>query len=304
MAGPSHETLQQTGYGSGQTNENRLSYNFAQVGQKTFKNDVIDRHYRVKFIPEKSLEGKKLSTMHNQLQSMFDDVISEATANLGGTDLCRVVVHHPSLTNSMYYPLKKVDNVTGQDVLEHFENILNSHQSLEMNEEFSVDVGTMELPKGGTRLPINSLIGPYNSAHRKRSIIQINNTDNNCLARAVGVAFAAANTVSLTEWRDLTKNDCGLSIDKLVLKYKRCPLWYKKTISQQSQRQNELAVTLCREAGLPVNRLLTICDISGFEDLLSVEILVISSRLGNKFMRVPSDKKQWQTAPLFVPGRT
>lgn len=76
-----------------------------------------------------------------------------------------------------------------------------------MNEGFSVDVGTMELPGGGTRLPINCLVGDDNSLHKKRSIIQIKNTDNNCLARAIGVAFAAANTVSLSEWKKLTEND-------------------------------------------------------------------------------------------------
>ena len=74
-----------------------------------------------------------------------------------------------------------------------------------MNEGFSVDVGTMELPGGGTRLPINCLVGEDNSLHRKRSIIQIKNTDNNCLARAIGATFAVANTVSLFEIQFETK---------------------------------------------------------------------------------------------------
>ena len=275
VEGPSE--VHQTGYGDGEANVNEMFYSFREVRQKTFKNGVIDRHYRVKFNPEQSLEGRKLSTMHNQLQNMFDDVISQATAHLRGSDLCRVVVHHPSLTNSVYYPLKKVDKASGQDILQHFENVLNSHQSLEMNEGFSVDVGTMELPGGGTRLPIDCLVGDDNSLHKKRSIIQIKNTDNNCLARAIGVAFAAANTVSLSEWKERTKNDKNLSVDQMVLKYKKCPVWYKKTVAQQSNRQNELAVSLCREAGLPINKFLTINDISHFEELLCVDIIVVSS---------------------------
>lgn len=124
---------------------------------------------------------------------------------------------------------------------------------------------------------------------QQKNIIQIKNSDNNCLARSVGVAFAAANEVSQAEWLELTKQDCRLSIEQQVLKHRKCPYWFKKTITQQSDRQNEFAVLLCREANLAVNKFLTICDISRFEELLNVDILVVSSRLGNKFIRVPSD---------------
>ena len=105
----------------------------------------------------------------------------------------------------------------------------------------------------------------------------------------MGVAVAAANEVSQAEWLELTKQDCGLSIKQQVLKHRKCPYWFKKTIAQQSDRQHEFAVLLCREANLAVNKFLTICDISRFEELLNVDILVVSSRLGNKFIRVPSD---------------
>ena len=97
--------------------------------------------------------------------------------------------------------------------MEHFENVLNSHQDLDMNESFHVDVGTMELPKGGAKLPITSLVGEDNSLARKRSIKQIKNSDNNCLAAAVGVAYVSANTVSTQEWKDLTKRDQCLSME-------------------------------------------------------------------------------------------
>ena len=228
VAGPSHETPYQTGHGSDETDDSALPYSFTQIREKTFKNGVKDRHFRVKFDPEESLEGQKLSKMHNGLLNMFNDVISEATNNLQGSDLCRVVVNHPSLTNSVFIPLKKIDDMTGEDVLQQFENVLNSHQDLEMTDGFSVDVGTMELPKGGKFLPIHCLTGPEDAVRNKRSIIQIKNTDNNCLARSVGVAFAAANVVSLAEWRELTKHDCGLPIEQQVLKYKKCPQWFKK----------------------------------------------------------------------------
>ena len=52
-------------------------------------------------------------------------------------------------------PLRKLDDLSSQDVLEYVENVLSSHQDLDMTNSFHVDVGTMELPKGGDRLPKN-----------------------------------------------------------------------------------------------------------------------------------------------------
>ena len=117
---------------------------------------------------------------------------------------------------------------------------MNSHQDLDMNDSFHVDVDTMELPKGGARLPITSLVGEDNSLARKRSIIQLKNSDNNCLAAAVGVAYASANTISTREWRDLTKHDNDLSMPKRLLKYGKCPLWYIKHLSQRPPKQDAL----------------------------------------------------------------
>ena len=62
-------------------------------------------------------------------------------------------------------------------------------------------------------------------------------------------------------------------------------------VARNLSRQNDLATLLCREANVECWRPLTICDLSKFEDILSVDILVISLRLGNKFIRVPSDEE-------------
>ena len=290
VPGPSHLSPEQTGSGTAETNQSQLSYKFEKIGEKTFKNGVIDRHYRVKFDPHQSLDGKNLSSMHEQLEDMFDDVIDQASANLNDNDLMRLIVHHPDLTNNIHIPLRKVENLSGHDVLEYVENVMSSHQNLDMNDSFNVDVGTMELPKGGTRLPITSLAGADNSIERKRSVIEVKSSDNSCLPLAVGIAFATANRVTTQEWKELTKNDQGLSIDKLVLKYRKCPDWYRKDLIRKTNKQNLFIRSLCHEANVDYSRPLTICDISQFEELLSVDILVVSSRLGNKFIRVPTDE--------------
>lgn len=108
VPGPSHSSPQQIGHGASQVDDSSLSYSFEKVGEKTFKNRVIDRHYRVKFNPDKSLEGQNLSSLHNQLEDMFIDVIDQASANLKGADLARVIIHHPKLDNNVYLLLKRV----------------------------------------------------------------------------------------------------------------------------------------------------------------------------------------------------
>ena len=108
VPGPSHWSPPQIGHGASQVHDSSLSYRFEKVGEKTFKNGVIDRHYRVKFNPDESLEGQNLSSLHNQLEDMFDDVIDQARDNLDGADLARVIIHHPKLDNNIYFPLRQI----------------------------------------------------------------------------------------------------------------------------------------------------------------------------------------------------
>ena len=134
---------------------------------------------------------------------MFDDVSEQAKDNLDGNDLIRLVVHHPNLTNNIHIPLRKIENISGQDCLEYVENVMNSHQELDMDDGFYVDVGTMELPKGGSRLSVTSLTGMDNSIEAKRSIIQIKSSDNSCIPLAIGVASATANKINTREWKKI-----------------------------------------------------------------------------------------------------
>ena len=56
--GPSHMSSQQTVGGTSPTDQTQLSYQFEIVAEKTFKNGVKDRHFRVKFNPDQSLDGR------------------------------------------------------------------------------------------------------------------------------------------------------------------------------------------------------------------------------------------------------
>lgn len=210
--------------GSGDVN---IAYTIKKVSEKTFKNAVIDRHYKVQFNSDNAVQDEKLSDIHNELQTMFDELLSEVKSGLEGNDLCRIIVKHPDLTSSIVIPLQKIDELSGDKVMEYIENVLNSHENLTLQKEMAIDIGTMELPKGGGRsIPITDLFGSNNSLVRKKSIIEIANTDNLCLSRAILMGVLKTNKMNSKLWNEMTTADAGLSIEDKVLKYKACPKWY------------------------------------------------------------------------------
>jgi len=286
-----YEATNQIGMGS---NDSNLSYNFQKLDEKTFKNNVVDRHYKVTMDNEQLSQGKNLSSLHEELKGMFDNVIEEASEGLdGGSDLIRLVIHHQGLSNGIVVPLRPIDRMNGSDVMNYVENVLTSHQDLPMNDSFYVDVGTMELPKGGVNsLPINVLSGDNNSISRKLSMIEIINDDNLCMVRAILMAFLNLNQLQTNEWNELVKGNLTKTTMQLVLHHKKCPVWFYKDLTKKRHagRLTDLTLAFTRQVGLPSNRQMTTRDISVFEEELNVDILVVSAQIGNKFIRVPQDE--------------
>ncbi|XP_069108951.1 uncharacterized protein [Argopecten irradians] len=116
-----------------------LPYTFQKVKQRTFKNSVVDTHYEVKFNVDKTIENKKLSTLYGEIEGMFDDVIGEASQTLQESDLGRIIIHHDNLSNPIYVPLRPLRDLTGEYVMEHLQNVLNSHQDMPMDQSFRLD---------------------------------------------------------------------------------------------------------------------------------------------------------------------
>ena len=106
------------------------------------------------------------------------------------------------------------------------ENLLTSSIELTMCSgfyiSFEIDVGTIELPRGGSRLRVTSITGYNNTLLRKRSVGYIDNDDNLCLARSEAYAFAKLNVVSQEEWLRLTENSTLTCLDNILL-YQKVP---------------------------------------------------------------------------------
>ena len=281
----------QYGGGPGAEPQNVINFSLHKVGEKQFKRSLaIDRHYKVN-VHENPVENAKLKDIHDELHDLFDRALDEIKSNMEGSDLGRVIVRHPDLQNPIVVPLQPLEELDASKIMETVENVLTSNEELTMSAGFDIDIGTIELPKGGSRRRIISLHGNHNSLMRKSSIGYIENQDNLCLARSIAYSWAKLHTVTQQEWLQLTENS-RLSVVEHILLHQKVPEGYYRNMQNRNRNeQRKLAEVLCRLAGVSTDRQCTIQDVEKFEEVLNVGICVVSYKLGNKFIRVPGEKR-------------
>ena len=123
----------------------------------------------------------------------------------------------------------------------------------------------------------------------KKSIVTIENGDQLCMARAIGISWAKLNLCTPEEWAEIIKTRGTKSNSQLVLEKKKVPeSYFKQLRSKQRTEQGQLAKALSQMAGVPMDRLASLNDIEAFEKVLGVRVMVVSARLGNKFITSPS----------------
>ena len=83
------------------------------------------------------------------------------TEGLDGEDLGRVIFHHKGLNNNAVIPLQKLSDLNSQTIMDKIESILQSDESLPIDDSFFITVGTIEYPKGGGRHRITQIRGEY-----------------------------------------------------------------------------------------------------------------------------------------------
>lgn len=125
-----------------------------------------DTTFKVKFNDQ--WRGDKLIDICDILHDMFNDVLSQARGH--DADLGRVVISHPNLNNPIVVPLQSWENLNADTVRSEITKVLNSNETIPVDEHLLVTVGSIDFPKGGSwsgnKLPVTSLFGPNNSEIR------------------------------------------------------------------------------------------------------------------------------------------
>ena len=220
---------------------------------------------------------------------MFDDVLDQARGDLAGNNLGRVVIQHDALSNPIVVLLRPLDDLNANTVMETIEKILNSHENLSIDDSFDITVGSIELPKGGARCRTTRLDGEGNSLERKKSIVTILNNDQLCMARSISVSWAKLNRCSAAEWKDIARSRGSKTNLELILEHCKVPeSYYRDLRKHERKEQTAIAKAISRLAGVPLDRPASLSNIPAFEDVLGVRVMVVSARLGNKFITTTS----------------
>ncbi|OOY83861.1 hypothetical protein BOW37_12735, partial [Solemya velum gill symbiont] len=266
------------------SDQGRPFYIMRKKGERTFsKNKARETTYQVKI--NDNQQGRSLHDIRIDLHRMFEDVLTAARQSLAGNNSGRVVIFHESLNNPIIIPLQPLDELNADIIMEAIEKVLNSNDSLSVNESLVINVGVIELPKGGKRRYLTNLNEGKNSLSLKNSVVVIDNSDYLCMARAIAVAFAKLHKCDKKEWSTLREKHPGIkNLELSLLYHKFSPSYYKNLMNRKRLEQGEMAKELCRRANVSMERQAGLGDLKAFQEVLNVRILVISAKLGNKFI--------------------
>ena len=127
---------------------------------------------------------------YERTQAIFEHLLNDVTRDMNKKDQVRFVLRSDQLDTPISLPFMDVERLTTERVFSQIERVIQSNQDFRLNNTVTVDIIHVEAPQGsgrskGTTLNIREYL------HKKRSVIAINNNDDNmCLARALVVAVA------------------------------------------------------------------------------------------------------------------
>lgn len=244
------------------------------IKTNTYKNLVQDIIYGV-HIPD-SLVGNVLGQIP-MVRQLFDAIIERARQIMDIDDRLRIIINHPQLSTPLFFPLTKLADVKCEKIMDIISMYMQSNESLPFDNHLNINLGILHMPKGGTRSHITGLKSILN----KKSVIQITNNDNMCLARSIIVAFLKLHTVSDEEWSTL--HETLEPSQKLFPLYKR--IWilkcikksdFQNLIKKRCKLQENCAELLCYFSGVSTEHMITLDNIKSFEETLHVGIIVFS----------------------------
>ena len=244
------------------------------------KSMAVETDYTFRFRDD--LRGRKLQDFYRDLDSTFRRILDRTDG-----DLIKVTLKHPALQNPIVVPPQK--DLTPRTILDYIEKTLTSHEDLDADELTSVTVGSIRLPSGEKRTGITNLA---RDLANKKSVVQIKNDDSLCALRAVAVGYCKLVLTTKDEFDEVTRDPTTDNVDKVLQTGKCSPSIYRSVrqpdSTQDGKFQRRMAERLALDAGLPLDRPLTIADLDPVEDLLNVNVAVLSADSGNKFVRRPN----------------
>ena len=122
-----------------------------------------------------------------------------------------------------------------------------------------------------------------------------------CIARAIGGGLAKHCFISNDAWKVTKETHKDLSNTEILMPYRQISTEGFRDITENRQGQKKLALLLCQNANVPMNRPGCLNDLPAFEEVLHVRIAAIAASLGNKFIQEPTNNHEdWPLLYLYL----
>jgi hypothetical protein len=221
--------------------------------------------------------------LREALQNMLDRV----KRDLRPGDIMRVAIHNDGLDLPVFVPFRPMENMNPDALLDTLTNVLNSNEDVAFDSTCRVDVGAIKYPRGGRGARMSTLA---KKIVNKRSIVEIRNADNRCLVRATVVALASACKVSTDEFRRIQALHPTRTTGEFLVRCGACPVWYYDDLRHNHKgTQDALTKRVCEMLNIVTDETLTYACIPRLEELLNVNLYVVSACLGDTFSYVSAN---------------
>ena len=183
--------------------------------------------------------------------------------------------------------------------MSQIEKVLNSDEDLDIDDSFKIIVGTIELPKGSGYARITNM----EEAKDKRSIRWIKNTaDDMCLAHAIASSWAVVNKISNEEFnRKYRFQQPSKRTLDLIMQHRKVPGSYYHHMGDATHNEGtEITRAFHNLADLPKDYPCSLSEINQFEEALDIRVLVVSARMGNKFIYIGKENPHRKNVYVYL----
>ena len=157
-----------------------------EKGKKMPRFNTESNEYRVTF---KELNFQSVPDILKILQNLFDSVLTDVTKGMQEEDLVQITPECPDLDFPIRLPFMQMNQLSSELLLTEIERVLQSNEQFVLDHCVQLNITHVSLPKGGTG-NICDYVDTERFLKDKRFIIQIQNKDDMCCARAIVMAKA------------------------------------------------------------------------------------------------------------------
>lgn len=198
-------------YGAGQNDE----FDIRVLGEKKLKSmGAVEVQYELMFRDDLFRKSKKMIEVKNLLKEAFEEMLKRVKKDLRPGDIIRAGIYNDHLDLPVFVPCRPMEEMDAEVMLESLMTVLNSNEDIPFDSSCRIDIGAIKYPRGGTGVKMSSV---GKTISDKKSIIQIRNTDNKCLVRAVLVCLANSCKIHNTEFNKVKARHPSLTCGEILL---------------------------------------------------------------------------------------